>query len=281
MNQSRLWSRAGAALTVLALLLGLAADVAEAAKLDRYLKRKMRKASVPGLATAIVVGDEVVQIGSYGWADPGEQIPVTRETLFLIASVSKPVTATIAMRLVDRRLIALDDDINLYLPFEVRNPAYPDEPITLRHLLTHTSSISDDAFYARITELVSVGDWPGSLTRFLTDYLTPGGRYYAADASFDLVRPGTHAAYSNVGFALVGAVVESVAGISFESLSRAELFDLLGMTGQFRPPASTGRQVRRPAHLETQCGRRDDASSDTRGGSQPWSRFHPLRGRRS
>jgi len=134
------------------------------------------------------------------------------------------------MRFVERRLLRLDDDVNQYLPFEVRNPRFPDQAITLRQLLTHTSSINDEGFYQRSAELVSIGDWAGSLNQFLSDYLTAGGRFYGAESSFRAEAPGTTAAYSNVGFALVGALVQSVGGASFEKVSHEEVLDPLGMS---------------------------------------------------
>lgn len=237
MNQCETRTRVGLVAVLLALAVGLVAPAADAAsaagtgKLDRYLERQMRKARVPGLATAIVVGDEIVQAGGYGWANPEEESAVTPDTLFYLASVSKPLTATIAMRLVDRKLLDLDADVNQYLPFEVHNPYFPDQPITLRQLLTHSSSISDEGFYVRGDEFVSFGDWPGSLIQLLTDYLTPGGLYYDADTSFrDAAPPGSPSGYSNVGITLVGALVESVTGAPFETASHELLFDPLGMT---------------------------------------------------
>jgi CubicO group peptidase (beta-lactamase class C family) len=215
---------------VLALLLGLAGAAVEAADLDRYIERQMRKARVPGAATAIVVGDEVVQAQGYGWANPDRATPVTAATLFVLSSVSKTVTASVAMLLVDQRRLRMNTDVNSYLPFEVRNPSFPEQPITLRQLLTHTSSISDRGYYENVDEFRVAGDWPGSLTQFLVDYLTPGGRYYGADTSFRSEPPGTKAAYSNVGFALVGALVESVTGTSFETASQEELLLPLQMT---------------------------------------------------
>ena len=234
MNHSEARTRVGLVAVLLVITVGLvapAADAASAGKLDRYLERQMRKARVPGLATAIVVGDEIVQAGGYGWANPEEESAVTPDTLFYLASAAKPLTATIAMRLVDRKLLDLDADVNQYLPFEVHSPHFPDQPITLRQLLTHSSSISDAGFYARVDELVSFGDWPGSLIQFLTDYLTPSGLYYDADTSFrNAAPPGFPSGYSNVGITLVGALVESVTGASFETASRELLFDPLGMT---------------------------------------------------
>lgn len=234
MKQTKRTARVGLVVALLALLIGLigltAAPVVDASSLDRYLERQMQKARVPGLATAIVVGDELVQAGGYGWANPEDGSPMTPDTLVFLSSVAKPLTATIAMRLVDRRQLSLHTNVNQYLPFEVRNPHFPDQAITLRQLLTHSSSIRDKGFYDHKDELVVAGDWPGSLTQFLVDYLTPDGRYYSAQNSFRQSPPGEASGYSNVAVALIGALVESVTGEPFETASHELLFDPLGMT---------------------------------------------------
>lgn len=230
MKQSKPGAQAVLVGAFFALSLALTGVAAEAGSLDRYLEKQMRKARVPGLATAIVVDDEVVQAAGYGWADPETETPVTPDTLFFLASVSKPVTATVAMRLVERRLLDLDADVNGYLSFDLRNPRHPAEPVTLRQLMSHSSSINDQGFYQRLDELVTAGDWPGTLTGFLVDYLTPGGRYYSLETSFHEFAPGTGARYSNVGVTVVGALVEAVTGRSFESVSRELVFEPLEMS---------------------------------------------------
>ena len=230
MNQSNPGARAGVVSILAVLLIALIGSAAEAGNLDRYLEKQMRKARVPGLATAIVVDDEVVQLGGYGWANPDDGTAVTPDTLFFTASMSKSVTATTAMRLVQRRRLDLDADVNDYLPFEIRNPYHPDAAITLRQLMSHTSSINDDGFYLHVDEISVDGDWPGTFNQYLIDYLTPGGRYYAVATSFHPWAPGEQGRYSNVGVSVVGAVVEAVTGESFEDVSQKEVLRPLGMT---------------------------------------------------
>ena len=127
----------------------------------------MRKARVPGMSVAVLVDGHLAWTEGYGWADIDNRVPVTAETIFMIGSVSKPVSATGVMWLHEQGL-DLDEDVNQYLSFEVRHPSFPDRPITLRQLLTHTSSISDvrSEETAVWWEIVSTGgDWQGSLTQ--------------------------------------------------------------------------------------------------------------------
>lgn len=223
----RMWTIA----TLCLFLLGASlASVADASRLDRFLERKMAKARVPGMAVAVLVDGELAWTQGYGWADIENRVPVTPDTLFLIASISKLFTATSVMRLHDKRGLDLDQDVSLYLPFEVRHPAFPNQPITLRHLMTHTSSISDRGTRDIRVPLVTEGDWPGSLPELLRDYLTPDGPNFGAATSFHDGAPGTRAQYSNVGYALLGLVVEHIAGRSFESFQQKVILRPLGMT---------------------------------------------------
>ena len=112
--------------------------------LDRFILDGMKGAKVPGLAAAVVKDGNIIWTGAYGWANIENKTPVTNETLFQVASVSKPVTAFAIMQLVEQGLLTLDADINEVLPFPVRNPRHPKVPITLKHLLTHTSGIRDN-----------------------------------------------------------------------------------------------------------------------------------------
>ena len=113
-------------------------------KLDDYFTRKIQKAQIIGLQVASVGNGELVWHGSYGVKEMNTANAVNDSTLFMIASCSKPVTALGIMKLYDQGNINLDDDINDYLPFNIINPNYPEEKITIRMLLTHTSSLRDD-----------------------------------------------------------------------------------------------------------------------------------------
>lgn len=195
--------------------------------LERFLERQMARARVPGLTAALVADGEVAWAEGFGWADAG--VPADGDTLFLTASLSKLVTATAVMRLVDEGSIDLDEDVNAYLPFAVRNPEFPDQAITARQLLAHTSSISDRRFGELVEDMFVIGDWPVPVSRFVRDYLVEGGSYYRAGASFGTFAPGERKEYSNVGFTLLGALVEAVTGLTFEQYQQKSILGPLAM----------------------------------------------------
>ena len=228
-------------LTTLALLIGLAAHCLgqkpdelpgpkNPSEMDRFILDGMKEAKVPGLAVSVVKKDKVLWTGAYGWANREQKIPVTDDTLFQVASVSKPVTACAVMQLVEQGKLSLDADVNEVLPFPVRNPKHPKVPITLEHLLTHTSGIRDNWNLLEET-WVKNGDFPKPLGESLAAYLQPKGEYYSAKKSFYQWAPGTKSQYSNVGVALAAYLAEAKAKTSFETLCQKGIFDPLGMQG--------------------------------------------------
>lgn len=228
-------------LTTLALLIGLAAHCLgqkpdelpgpkNPSEMDRFILDGMKEAKVPGLAVSVVKKDKVLWTGAYGWANREQKIPVSDDTLFQVASVSKPVTACAVMQLVEQGKLSLDADVNEVLPFPVRNPKHPKVPITLEHLLTHTSGIRDNWNLLEDT-WVKNGDFPKPLGESLAAYLQPKGEYYSAKKSFYQWAPGTKSQYSNVGVALAAYLAEAKAKTSFETLCQKGIFDPLGMQG--------------------------------------------------
>jgi CubicO group peptidase (beta-lactamase class C family) len=204
------------------------------------LTRQLRVLDVPGLAAAIVKNGRIVCTAAAGMADIGQQMPVTPNTLFLIASVSKTIVATALMQLYDQEEFRLDDDVNDYLPFKVFIPAAPAAPITFRQLLTHTASIKDNTKYincpgscpygSSLGAFVTRGaDSPISLADFTEGYLTPGGAYYDPSANFQPSAPGTTNEYSNMGIVLAGYLVERISGMPFDRYCRDRIFTPLGM----------------------------------------------------
>lgn len=93
-----------------ALLFGLSVVVAD--EIDDLVAEQMREKKIPGLSLAIVVNGKIVRARGYGWADEDRKIPVTTETVFQAASISKPVTALVALQLVEQKRLDLDGDVN-------------------------------------------------------------------------------------------------------------------------------------------------------------------------
>ncbi len=196
--------------------------------LDNLITEHMDRNHIPGVAVAAVFSGEVIWTGVYGYADVEEQVPVTEDTLFHIASVSKPVTATVLLSSLEE-YEWLDHDINTYLPFEVRNPNYPDIPITIRQLLRHRSGIVDNIEYLGPFWSTADGDPAVSLHDYLENYFNPGGEHYSAEKNFLDEAPDTSKRYCNTCYALLGLIAESIRQQPFETVSEESLFTPLGM----------------------------------------------------
>ena len=195
-------------------------------RLDGEIKSWMEKQNVPGLAACIVHADKIVWSNGYGMANLTKRIPFTPDqSLFQIASISKTFTATAIMQLRDKGLLQLDDDVNEFLPFSVRNPKHSDKPITFKHLLTHTASIGDsDAVYSTC----AVGDPSTSLEEVVTQYFTATGSLWSRRNYLESA-PGEKNRYSNAGFALLGYLVEVISKRSLEEYLQQNVFHPLGM----------------------------------------------------
>ena len=152
---------------------------------------------------------------SFGGAD--------EDTCFRIASVTKWVTAIGLMTLADQGKLDLDRDVSEYLPVRVRNPAWPDTPVTARMLLSHTSSLSPDA------------------DTYHPNWGRIGVRGY--DPLFnESVQPGTYYAYADYNGALFGCLIEAITGESVQNYMDRTVFKPLGLTAAYTPkllPAGT------------------------------------------
>lgn len=197
--------------------------------LDSLIAARMADANIVGLGAAVIVDGEVIYMRGHGWADRARTRPFTPATVMNVASIAKTVVGVAMMRAVQDGRLALDEDINRWLPFRVVNPHRPDARITLRHLATHTSGITDRwAVYERTYHYG--GDSPERLDRFLAAYFTPGSATYARENFLDAA-PGTQREYSNIGAALAAHAIERATGEPFDRWTRRHIFEPLGMTG--------------------------------------------------
>lgn len=173
-------------------------------------------AHVPGLVYGIVMDGRLVHVKGFGVQDLEAQRPVTAETLFRIASMTKSFTALSILKLRDEGRLSLDATVEIYIP-EMRDWQYPTEDsphIRVRDLLTHTAGfVTDDPWGDRQTPLPEA-----DFTRLLSEGV-PFTR-----------PPGTAMEYSNLGYAMLGRVVANVAQQSYKDYVGASLLGPLGMT---------------------------------------------------
>lgn len=206
------------------------------------------RASEPaGVAYAWVTFDAngLTASGAHGLADRSRGRALTIDDPARIASVTKLVVALGVMRLVEAGTLDLDRDASDYLGWPLRNPAFPDRPITLRMLLSHTSSVRDE------------GD----------NYVVPLGRTLremaAQPVSFDAEHPpGTFFRYSNLNFPLVGSIMERATGERLDALMARLVFRPLGVDACMNWTTCSDAAVARAAVLYDENGAaiRDDLS---------------------
>jgi CubicO group peptidase (beta-lactamase class C family) len=209
------------------LALGIGKPASGGDDLDAFFEERMATLHIPGLAGLLVKDGKLLWSKGYGLADLEKKVPMTIDTIQNIASISKTFTATALMQMWQEHKFQLDDDVDGYLPFRVRNPTHPDDPITFRQLLTHTSSIDDGTTYSRH---YACGDPELSLGDWIEGYFTPGGPFYDAKENFHDWRPGERYSYNNVAFGLLGHLVEVMAGVPFSDYCRKRIFVPLDMT---------------------------------------------------
>ena len=199
-------------------------------ELDAYFIRKMNNASVVGMQVGYLKPDGTSWSSAYGKIDHCNGEFVNDSTLFMIASCSKPVTALGILKLYNDGKLSLDQDINDYLPFQVKHYFFPEEVITVRMLLAHTAALKDnwdvlDPLYT----IETGGDSPLPLPDFTRAYFTDEGKYYNAKANFIDNKPGQHWEYCNMGYALLGLIIQEVSGKAFAKYMYEDIFEPLGM----------------------------------------------------
>jgi len=193
---------------------------------DRLIMFLMGFGHMPSLSTCIIKGDEVVWAEGYGLFDIEHNKNASEDTIYAVASISKTVTATALMQLYGQGLFELDDDINDYLNFSIRNPNYPDDPITFRMLLSHHSSLAEDPWWLHKDY---PGDCPVLFYPFLMEYLTPGGSEYSSEIWADC-HPGEAFHYANMGYAIIGYLIEEMTGELFYQYCEDQIFIPLNMS---------------------------------------------------
>jgi CubicO group peptidase (beta-lactamase class C family) len=184
-------------------------------QVDHYLDEAIRELGVPGGAVALVHQGE--QVYTRAWGVTGEQEKkVTDETPFLIGSLSKAMTAYGIMRLVDEGKIHLDAYVQQYLPWFTLADAEAASQITIRQLLTQTSGMSERSG-------LIIADQGAS------DQLAVQRNVKALATEPLEAKPGTRHIYSNSNYAVLGAVIEQVSGMTYAKFMESYIFSPLGM----------------------------------------------------
>lgn len=213
--------------------------------LTQALNKLYEQGSINGFAVALVNAKGPIYLKGVGYMDVASKKPYTERTIQNIASISKTFIGISLMKAQELGKLNLDDPINNHLPFKVINPYFPEIEITIRHLATHTSTITDTKYYDRkayvlkdevpndkLSDLDETFNSPStktSLLNFLPMVLEVNGPYYMKKG-FLKEAPGTKFDYSNIGATLAALVMEQATGVPFDEFTYKHILNPLKMS---------------------------------------------------
>jgi len=179
------------------------------AKVDQFIKAEMRRQRIPGLSLAVIRDGRSIVAKGYGLANVEHQIPVKPETVFQSGSIAKQFTATAVMILVEEGKLSLDDKITKYFP----DAPETWKPITVRHLLNHTSGMGDYPLEVDLRRDYTEDEYLA--------FIKKSSLVYQTGAKWD---------YSNIGYVTLGALIRKVTGKFYSDFLAERVFQPLGMT---------------------------------------------------
>ncbi|SDD09765.1 serine hydrolase domain-containing protein [Pedobacter soli] len=191
-------------------LLLLIPSLLKAQEVENDFKQLMEKYNAVGAAVAVVKDGKLVCTHAFGLKDLENKVPLNNQDIFRIASISKSFSATAIMQMVEAGKISLDDDFGDLVGFKIRNPKFPDQKITLKMALSHTSSLNDSQGYLNL-DVINPDknpDW----TKCYNNYL-----------------PGTKFDYCNLNFNLIGTILEKQSGQRFDNYIKKQILKPLGL----------------------------------------------------
>ncbi|MBT8488347.1 MAG: beta-lactamase family protein, partial [Gemmatimonadetes bacterium] len=188
---------------------------AQIALFSAWMEGQIEIRGLPGAAVGVVAGDDLVWARGFGHADIESDRAMEADTRFRMASHSKLFTATAIMQLREEGKLRLDDPVVEYLPwFEHEKASLDDPPITIEHLLTHSSGLPREAGSHWTDFEFPTADEVRALMPYRQAPFSPEVRWK----------------YSNLAYTIAGMVVEEVSGMSWADYLQANIFDPLGMT---------------------------------------------------
>ncbi|WP_299223242.1 serine hydrolase domain-containing protein [uncultured Aquimarina sp.] len=217
-------------------------------QLNKKIDSIYKTSKIAGFGVSIMTPDKILYQNGFGYADIETKKKYTVNTIQNIGSVSKTFIGIALMKAIEDGKLRIDTPINDVLPFTINHPKYPEVPITIKHLATHTSSILDTDAYEKsyvleeevelkeenftkneYKELKAMGiNKKYSLENFLKNHLTPEGEWYH-QRNFLKQKPGDRYEYSNVGSALLAYIIEVATNTFFTEYTQQYILDPLEM----------------------------------------------------
>ena len=198
---------------------------------EAHLEQLMEDGEIPSMQEAIIEDNEIKYVKGFG-------NQTNLDTVFMIGSMQKMFTACCIMQLVEDGAIALDDDVDNYLPYNITHPDYPDIPITVKMLLSHRSGLDREVYYLFCwdtqgmlypeyksvynSEIIEM-----TIGEFLENIFIPGGIGYTSDIW--QFKPGTDYGYSSVGYTVLKHLIEVLSGQTYEQYMQEHILTPMGM----------------------------------------------------
>ena len=191
---------------------------AQTEKLETRIDSVMKQYQMVGLSVAVVKKGKILYQHAFGLKSTEANTPLTNSDIFRIASISKSFSATAIMQLVQAKKLSLNDDVSNLIGFPVRNPHFPDKVITLKMLMSHTSSLNDSEGY------------------FTLDSLNPAKNINWKNC-YNNYAPGSGYEYCNLNYNMIGTIIERISGQRFDKYIKAHILDPLGLYGGYEVSA--------------------------------------------
>ena len=217
--------------------------------LDYVLNQIALKSDLPGFGVSIVNKNGLLYHNNFGFANLRDQKPYQSNTIQYIGSISKGFVAMALMKVLEEKLLSLETHINDLLPFKIIHPYFPNDPITIKHLVTHTSGLSDSKHYGKTyiqEENLAINKGQVSkhyfhramrqrsnlaipMEDFLKKIYDRNGVWFSKK-NFLKNKPGEHYSYANNNASLVALLIEIVSGQSFADYCRSNILEPLNLS---------------------------------------------------
>lgn len=188
--------------------------LAQQDKAEADIKKIMEQFQVVGLSVAVVEGENIIYKNAFGLKNIESNTRLTEKDIFRIASISKSFSATSIMQLREKGKVSLDDDFSKLVGFKIRNPKFPEKVITLKMVMSHTSSINDSQGYFNL-DVINPDKNP-NWTKCYNDY-----------------EPGKGYEYCNLNYNMVGTVIEKLSGERFDNYLKQHVLNPLNLYGGY------------------------------------------------
>lgn len=197
-------------ITIISFICYSFSSYAQVNKVETEIGDIMKKYSGVGVSVAVVKQNKIIYTHSFGLKNVENNIPLTDQDIFRIASISKSFSATSIMQLVEAGKLSLNDDFSDLVGFKVRNPKFPKTIITLKMMLSHRSSLNDSQGYLKL------------------DVINPDKNPDWAKC-YNNYEPGKGYEYCNLNFNLIGTVIEKTSGERFDNYVKNHLLKPMGL----------------------------------------------------